>query len=107
MSGITFPWCVPVLTALVVIVVLLCRVKTRRLKSGYDHALAERVRTAREAHDTLLKGFSGVTVQMQALWSRLPASPEKQRLGAIIADAGKCCARARRSDYSSGTKRTA
>ncbi|MGH9653962.1 MAG: histidine kinase [Bryobacteraceae bacterium] len=84
--------------------------KTRRLKSGYDLTLKERARVASEAHDTLLRGLSGVTVQMQALWSRLPASPEKQRLGAIIADAGKCCARARRSQpasHGAGMKRTA
>jgi signal transduction histidine kinase len=62
---------------------------------------------AREAHDTLLQALSGVTVQMQALWARLPASPEKQRLAAIIADAGKCCAEARRSSHCTGKKRTA
>ena len=36
-------------------------------------------------------------MQMQALWMRLPASPERQSLGEIIQDAGRCATEARRS----------
>jgi ligand-binding sensor domain-containing protein/signal transduction histidine kinase len=73
------------------------RMRVRRLRSNFDLVLAERSRIARELHDTLLQGLSGITMQMQALWARLPASKEKSELGEIIADAARCSAEARRS----------
>ena len=73
------------------------RLRIRRLKLGFDMVLAERSRIARELHDTLLQGLSGITMQMQALWTRLPASKEKHFLAGIIQDAGKCAAEARQS----------
>jgi signal transduction histidine kinase len=59
--------------------------------------LAERSRIARELHDTLIQGFSGVTMQMQALAARLRTSPERTTLEEIIEDAGQCLREARRS----------
>ncbi len=68
-----------------------------RLRRSFDMVLAERNRIARELHDTLLQGLSGITMQMQAVWARLPPSREKKALGEIIQDAGECSAEARRS----------
>jgi signal transduction histidine kinase/ligand-binding sensor domain-containing protein len=73
------------------------RIRIRHLKERFNLVLAERTRIARELHDTLLQGLSGVTMQLQALWTRLPLSKEKQFLGEIIKDAGRCSAEARQS----------
>ncbi len=48
------------------------------VRTRFDLVLAERSRIARELHDTLLQGLSGITMQLQALWTKLPASKEKQ-----------------------------
>jgi ligand-binding sensor domain-containing protein/signal transduction histidine kinase len=73
------------------------RLRFRQLNKRFDLILAERSRIARELHDTLLQGLSGITMQLQALRTRLPASREKQFLGEIIQDAGRCSAEARQS----------
>jgi signal transduction histidine kinase len=73
------------------------RLRFRQLNKRFDLILAERSRIARELHDTLLQGLSGITMQLQALRLRLPASREKQFLGEIIQDAGRCSAEARQS----------
>jgi ligand-binding sensor domain-containing protein/two-component sensor histidine kinase len=66
------------------------------LRRQFGSVLAERNRIARELHDTLLQGFSGVTMEMQALAARLP-SPSQEALGDIIHDAAHCLAEARQS----------
>jgi signal transduction histidine kinase/ligand-binding sensor domain-containing protein len=73
------------------------RLRIARLKHRFDEVLAERSRIARELHDTLLQGLSGITMQLQALWTRLPASKERSLLGEIIGDAARCSAEARQS----------
>jgi len=73
------------------------RLRIRRLKLSFDLVLAERSRIARELHDTLLQGLSGITMQLHALWIRLPASKERLFLREIIQDAGKCASEARQS----------
>ena len=73
------------------------RMRIRQLNHRFALVLAERARIARELHDTLLQGLSAVTMQLQALWTRLPASKEKQFLGEIITDAGRCSKEARQS----------
>ena len=50
------------------------RLRIRRLRAKFDLILAERGRIARELHDTLIQGFAGITMAMQALASRLPTS---------------------------------
>lgn len=73
------------------------RLRVRQIKDRMQAVLAERSRIARELHDTLIQGFSGVTMQMQALASRLKQSPEQATLTGIIQDAGGCLSEARRS----------
>lgn len=46
------------------------------LKDRYEATMAERSRIAQDLHDTLLQGFVGVTLQIKAAESALPAKPE-------------------------------
>ncbi|WP_202921736.1 sensor histidine kinase [Anatilimnocola aggregata] len=73
------------------------RLRIRNIRSRLQVVLTERNRIARELHDTLIQGFSGVTMQMQALATRLHKSPESETLAEIIRDAGGCLSEARRS----------
>ncbi|HEX4166503.1 MAG TPA: two-component regulator propeller domain-containing protein [Bryobacteraceae bacterium] len=91
-------WFFPALALLIGLLVFAgLRLRIRRLKQRFSLVLAERNRIARELHDTLLQGLSGITMQMQALWTKLPHSPEKEFLGSIIGDAGRCSREARQS----------
>ncbi len=76
---------------------LVYQVRIQALKEHFRIILAERNRIARELHDTLIQGFSGVTMQMQALAARWPGSGESKVLEEIIQDAGTCLRDARRS----------
>jgi ligand-binding sensor domain-containing protein/signal transduction histidine kinase len=76
--------------------VLAYRTRIEGIKRQFEAILGERNRIARELHDTLLQGFSGVTMQMQALAGRLGA-PERSLLEEIIRDAAHCLTEARRS----------
>ncbi len=73
------------------------RIRIRQLRHRFQLILTERNRIARELHDTLLQGLSGITMQMQALWARLPPSREREILSGIIRDAGACSAESRHS----------
>jgi signal transduction histidine kinase len=74
------------------------QLRIRRLKDEFDLILAERGRIARELHDTLIQGFSGITMAMQAMVSRMPpSSNDRQMLAEIVADAGDAMREARRS----------
>jgi signal transduction histidine kinase len=73
------------------------RLRIARIKHRFDEVLAERSRIARELHDTLLQGLSGITMQLQAVWTRLPVSRERTLLGEIIQDAARCSTEARQS----------
>jgi signal transduction histidine kinase/ligand-binding sensor domain-containing protein len=89
-----FPGLVSVLGLLTV---AMYRARVHRLQKTFNLVLSERSRIARELHDTLLQGLSGITMQLQALWTCLPRSKEKTILAEIIADAGKASQEARRS----------
>ena len=73
------------------------RLRLRQVRERLNVIVAERSRIARELHDTLMQGFAGVTMEMQALASQLPASSNKSTLIDIIQDAGNCLREARRS----------
>ncbi len=87
---------------------LVYQMRIRALKKHFQIILAERNRIARELHDTLIQGFSGVTMQMQALAARWPGSNERKVLEEIVQDAGASLREARRSvaglRSSTGTK---
>ncbi len=91
-------WFFPALGLLITgIVVGIVRLRIARIKHRFDEVLAERSRIARELHDTLLQGLSGITMQLQAVWTKLPASKERTMLGEIIQDAARCSTEARQS----------
>ena len=76
---------------------LMYQLRIRRLRDQFGLILTERNRIARELHDTLIQGFSGITMQMQALAARLRAPQERATLDGIIDDAGNCLRETRRS----------
>lgn len=86
--------------ACALLLVLLARLayvfRIQHIERQFAAILAERSRIARELHDTLLQGFSGVTMEMQALAGRLPSEP-REALRDIIHDAANCLTEARRS----------
>jgi signal transduction histidine kinase len=91
-------WFIPLVVALVALVAgVAARLRVLQVKARMNAVVAERSRIARELHDTLIQGFSGVTMQMQGLAARLRASTERQTLEEIIHDAGHCLSEARRS----------
>lgn len=91
-------WFFPLLVvAFALAIVTGYRVRIRRLKQRFNLVLAERSRIARELHDTLLQGLAGISMQLQALWTKLPPSKEKQFLGDILQDARRCATEARHS----------
>jgi signal transduction histidine kinase/ligand-binding sensor domain-containing protein len=74
------------------------RVRVRSIRQKMNAIVVERSRIARELHDGLMQGFAGITMEMQALLTRLPEeSPERESLDEIIGDAGNCLREARRS----------
>ena len=91
-------WFWPVMAGLAGLVGwLLYQKRIRRLRERYDLILSERSRIARELHDTLIQGFSGITMGMQALVARLRPSEERDKLQDIIVDAAACLRETRRS----------
>jgi ligand-binding sensor domain-containing protein/signal transduction histidine kinase len=91
-------WFVPLLLAMAALAGWLAyQIRIRRLRERYDLIVAERSRIARELHDTLIQGFSGITMAMQALAARLRTTEERGRLEDIIRDAANCLRETRRS----------
>jgi signal transduction histidine kinase/ligand-binding sensor domain-containing protein len=64
------------------------RMRVHRLEEQMGLVVAERSRIARELHDTLIQGFSGLTLQLQALADRLRSPDDRATLVEIIRDAG-------------------
>lgn len=73
------------------------QLRIRRLREQFSLILTERNRIARELHDTLIQGLSGITMEMQALVARLRSPEERGALQEIIHDAGACLRETRRS----------
>jgi signal transduction histidine kinase len=77
------------------------RFHERELEARYAATLAERTRLAREIHDTLLQGFAGLTLQLQAVADRLArgGDPEAARrsLARVLALADSALVDARRA----------
>jgi signal transduction histidine kinase len=60
-----------------------------RLRAHYQVKLAERTRIAQELHDTLLQGFTGITLQLRAIQRVLPQRPQEsaEALEGVLASA--------------------
>ncbi len=59
---------------------------TRLLNARFEERFAERVRVARELHDTLLQSFQGLLLHLQVVSDLLPTRPQegKQKLDSVI-----------------------
>ena len=91
-------WFLPLcLAAIGLLVWLVYQFRVKQLRSRFTLILAERSRIARELHDTLIQGFSGITMQLHAFADRLGAPEDRRALGEIINDAGICLQETRRS----------
>jgi ligand-binding sensor domain-containing protein/two-component sensor histidine kinase len=73
------------------------RQRVRGLRKQFDVVLAERSRIARELHDTLIQGFSGITMGMQAVSLGLPPCEEQRQLKELIHDAANSLKESRES----------
>ena len=73
------------------------QLRIRHLREQFSLILSERNRIARELHDTLIQGLSGITMEMQALAARLRSAEDRGALQEIIQDAGTCLRETRRS----------
>src|SRR5690606_18353603 len=73
------------------------RLRVLQVRTRLNAALAERTRIARDLHDTLIQGFSGVTMQMQAIARQLKNPDEQRSLQEVINDAGVCLREARQT----------
>ena len=60
------------------------RARERTLAARFSAALDERTRLAREIHDTLLQGFTGVALQLTAIARRLSDPPTASSLGTVL-----------------------
>lgn len=76
----------------------LWRMRTLALRREFAAVLAERVRIAREIHDTLLQGFAGAALQLGAMGRRLRGDPEgaERELEVVLGQIDECLAEARR-----------
>jgi PAS domain S-box-containing protein len=74
------------------------RARERALKARFDATLEERTRLAREIHDTLLQGFTGLSLQLVAATSRVTGPPAAiEALRDVLGVAQKTLADARRA----------
>lgn len=71
------------------------RLRLRHVRARFAAVLAERNRVAREVHDTLLQGFTGVVLHLVALARRAEPSPLRGELEQIIDQGETCLAEAR------------
>ncbi|MBI3450369.1 MAG: ATP-binding protein [Acidobacteria bacterium] len=55
------------------------RYRVRQIEARYGAVVAERERIARELHDTIAQGFTGVSMQLEAAASRLADLPDSAR----------------------------
>ncbi len=88
---------VSVALAIAGMVWLALRLRVLQVRARLNAILAERARIARELHDTLIQGFSGVTMQMQALLTRVRDRDIQDSIRDVIGDAGACLREARQS----------
>ena len=91
-------WFIPALVVLAAFIAwMLDRLRIRGLRERYDLIVAERSRIARELHDTLIQGFSGITMELQAFLARLRSAEERNKLQDIIHDCATALRETRRS----------
>jgi ligand-binding sensor domain-containing protein/two-component sensor histidine kinase len=91
-------WFIPALVGFAALVAwIVYKLRIRDIRQRYDLIVAERSRIARELHDTLIQGFSGITMELQAFIGRLRAPEERAKLEDIIKDCAAALRETRRS----------
>jgi ligand-binding sensor domain-containing protein/signal transduction histidine kinase len=92
---------------LLMLVMLGYRARIRGIQRRFDAVLAERARIAREIHDTLMQGVTGISLQLEASSRQLLAAPEQakeridsalERLDGTLAEARECILELRRAE---------
>jgi signal transduction histidine kinase/ligand-binding sensor domain-containing protein len=77
------------------------RSHVRAMRRQFAAVLAERARLARELHDTLLQGFAGTALQLDAVRQQVAArdaaSPAVDKLDRVLTQVDTCLTEARRS----------
>lgn len=69
-----------------------------QMRERFVLVLAERTRVAREIHDTLLQGFTGISLKLDAIAHQLPGeSKAKQQLETVLEQADHALTEARRA----------
>ncbi len=78
-------------------VIAILQLRQRRMEARSALVIEERTRVARELHDTLLQGFTGITLQLRAIASRRRESPAAStaQLGDLVEVAEKTLSEAR------------
>ena len=84
--------------ALVPIAFGIYRLRVARLRAQYAGMFAERSRVARELHDTILQGMSGIGLQLHAIRAQLSRAPEQseRQLDELQETVGRCLEETRR-----------
>jgi ligand-binding sensor domain-containing protein/signal transduction histidine kinase len=77
----------------------LYRLRVRQIQSEFSAVLAERTRLARDIHDTLTQGFVGISLQLEAVSTKLQGSSAgvQQHLALAQKMVESCLTEARRS----------
>jgi ligand-binding sensor domain-containing protein/signal transduction histidine kinase len=71
---------------------------SRQMRERFVLVLAERTRVAREIHDTLLQGFTGISLKLDAIAHQLPdESKAKQQLESVLEQSDQALTEARRA----------
>jgi len=75
------------------------RARMLSVRRRYEAVLQERLRIAREIHDTLMQGFTGVSLQLETAARRLPSDPAeaKARMDRALTRLDQVLAEARRT----------
>jgi len=87
------PWWTPRHSAVLIGILILAlaaaivilRTMTARERREYQAVLSERNRVARELHDTLEQGLTGISLQLEAVASTVQASPSRARQSLDVA----------------------
>src|SRR5262249_20730887 len=70
----------------------------RQMRERFVLVLAERTRVAREIHDTLLQGFTGISLKLDVIAQQLPgASAAKEQIERVLEQADRALTEARQA----------
>ncbi|HEY3740698.1 MAG TPA: two-component regulator propeller domain-containing protein [Bryobacteraceae bacterium] len=85
----TWWFMIAIMIGLLALVAGAYQVRMRQLRGRFQLVMRERMRVARELHDTLLQGFAGITYKLEVVSRQMIAAPEpsQKNLDAAIVEA--------------------